>query len=186
MRGSSLGVKALSLLMVAAVVLTVAPLTVGFAATDVASNSAEVLIDRHPNRPTEIVGPLYITDGEIEFVPSVTSPYAWVDVNGWLKYRAYAGISYEYYDELVDGRLHKPLISSTNIGGISFVYESHNKYLGGPAWRAREGFWVLGTVRKYLNADTTAFSTGTYKAKLGGGPGYIPSAYPLSAWLYVD
>lgn len=129
--------------------------------------------------------PLEVMNGKIEFIPSVTTPSTWVDVNGSLTYSAIAGISYEYYDELVDGRLSKPLVSSTNISGISFQYESYNSYLGGPAWRARKGFSVLGTETRYLDADTKANSTGTYKAKLGGGPGYLPSQYPCSAWLNV-
>jgi hypothetical protein len=154
-----------------AVVLLTTPVAVGFAAAESNNNGT--------------VQPQYITDGRLEFSPSRTNPLKWVSVNGWLSYTAAVGISYEYYDELVDGRLVQPSVTSTNLSPISFKYESYNSYLGGPAWRARKGFWVCGSSTAYLNASTRATATGTYKAKLGGGPGYIPNPYPCSAWLYV-
>lgn len=151
----------------AVVLLLSTPVPVGFAAAIANNNST--------------VQPQYITNGQIQFVPSTTKPSTWVSVNGSINYTALVGLSYEYYDELVDERLAQPSVTSTNLSPISFQYDPNSSYLGGPVWRARKGFWIVDSTTAYLNANTYASSTGTYKALLGGGPGYIPSAYPFSA-----
>ncbi len=136
------------------------------------------------------VEPMAINNGHLEFNPSTTSTNKWVYLKGWLDYYPIVGISYESYDELVDGRLTKPLVTSTNLPNLTLEYKQFNKDLGGPAWHFHSSFWVIGfnigVTHRYLNVITKANATGTYKALLGGGPGYIPYPYLWSANLYVN
>ena len=174
-----------AVLMLLLTILLLTTPTMGYAAIDLESQQEESAITNTGNNEDHVIEPLALTNGKIVFSPSITSKNNYVAVNGSLNYSAVVGASYEYYDELVDGRLSNPLLSSTNMSGISFKYESYNSYLGGPAWRARKGVFVIGSATYYLNANTKSYSTGTYNAKLGGGPGYLPSQYPCSARLTV-
>ncbi|MBE8538984.1 hypothetical protein [Geoglobus acetivorans] len=113
-------------------------------------------------------------------------PITWVYLNSWMDYTAIVGVSYESYDELVDGRLYQPVVTSTNLPNLALEYQQFNNDLGGPAWHYRSSFWVIDSTHMYLNVKTKVGSTGTYKALMGGGPGYIPYAYPYTAYLYVN
>jgi len=127
-----------------------------------------------------------ITNGYITFSPSTTSPNTWVYLKSWLDYHPIVGASYESYDELVDGRLAEPLVISTNLPNLALEYQQFNNDLSGPAWHFRSSFWIIGDSHMYLNVKTKASTTGTYKALLGGGLGYIPYPNPYSAYLYVN
>lgn len=80
----------------------------------------------------------------------------------------------------VDAWLH------AGLPNLALEYQQFNNDLGGPAWHYRISFWVIDSTHMYLNVKTKAGSTGTYKALMGGGPGYIPYAYPYTAYLYVN
>ncbi|WP_048093011.1 hypothetical protein [Geoglobus acetivorans] len=76
--------------------------------------------------------------------------------------------------------------SHVNLPNLALEYQQFNNDLGGPAWHYRSSFWVIDSTHMYLNVKTKAGSTGTYRALMGGGPGYIPYAYPYTTYLYVN